>query len=297
MLTQSEIIEVHHNREWRFTLPAEAAVHTARAVEAGKVLFLPELVFPLEQSEQRFLSASCSDGKAKNISYDCRDQMVRGTNLTGRDRVELAAMIGRYARQARSLIESLLPYYAPHLRQALSSYRPMQVEQRGLSRRKDDRRLHIDAFASRPNHGERILRVFTNINPYGEPRVWNIGEPFERFAPKYVPQISLPLPGAAWLMEQLHITEGRRSLYDHVMLQLHDRAKLDEQYQQNAEKFTFKFPPGSTWVVFSDCVLHAALSGRFLLEQTFYLPVAAMQDEGLSSLRILERLYQRELAS
>jgi hypothetical protein len=42
--------------------------------------------------------------------------------------------------------------------------------------------------------------------------------------------------------------------------------------------------------------MHAALAGQFLLEQTFYLPVAAMQDENCAPLRILEQLYQRELA-
>jgi hypothetical protein len=42
--------------------------------------------------------------------------------------------------------------------------------------------------------------------------------------------------------------------------------------------------------------MHAALAGQFLLEQTFYLPVAAMQDERMAPLRILEQLYQRQLA-
>ena len=38
------------------------------------------------------------------------------------------------------------------------------------------------------------------------------------------------------------------------------------------------------------------LRGQFLLEQTFYLPVAAMQDERYAPLRILEELYHRPLA-
>lgn len=296
MLAQSDIIEVLDNCEWRFTAEEETAAHTVRAVEAGKVLFFPGLAFALEHDERRFLSPACSDGKAKNISYDCRNQLLQGTLLAGNDRAELAAMIGRFARQARTLIESLLPGYTAHLEQALTSYRPMQVESRALSRRKDDSRLHIDAFASRPNQGKRILRVFTNVNLDGEPRVWNIGEPFERLAPKYVPQISLPLPGSAWLLERLHLTKGRRSPYDHIMLRLHDRVKLDDHYQQNADKLSFSFPTGSTWVMFSDRVLHAALSGQYLLEQTFYLPAAAMHDEGRAPLHILERIYHRELA-
>jgi hypothetical protein len=37
------------------------------------------------------------------------------------------------------------------------------------------------------------------------------------------------------------------------------------------------------------------LSGQYLLEQTFYLPPAAMQDETRAPLRRLERIYQRAL--
>ena len=54
--------------------------------------------------------------------------------------------------------------------------------------RADDRRLHVDAFPSRPNYGERILRVFTNVNPDGEPRVWRVGEPFEAVARRFLPR-------------------------------------------------------------------------------------------------------------
>ena len=57
----------------------------------------------------------------------------------------------------------------------------------------------------------------------------------------------------------------------------------------------FDFPALSTWVVFTDRVMHAALAGQFLLEQTFYLPVAAMQDEQYAPLRILEDICKRKL--
>jgi len=46
---------------------------------------------------------------------------------------------------------------------------------------------------------------------------------------------------------------------------------------------------------FSDRVLHAALSGQYALEQTFYLPVEAMADQRDSPLRILENYYGRAL--
>ena len=36
------------------------------------------------------------------------------------------------------------------------------------------------------------------------------------------------------------------------------------------------FSAGSTWVCFTDCVVHAATAGQFALEQTFYVDVEAM---------------------
>jgi hypothetical protein len=79
------------------------------------------------------------------------------------------------------------------------------------------------------------------------------------------------------------------------MLQLHDRMKADPEYQAGAEQIAYDFPPGSTWIVFTDQVSHAAMAGQHLLEQTFYLPVTAMLDQTKSPLRILERLTGRAL--
>ena len=59
-----------------------------------------------------------------------------------------------------------------------TSYRPFEVDQRKLSWRRDDTRLHVDAFPSNPIGEKRILRIFRNINPDGQPRHWRVGEDF-----------------------------------------------------------------------------------------------------------------------
>jgi len=282
--------------QWHAPLDAAGAALATRELESGSVLFLPHLKFALTASEQRFLSPQWSDGRAKNVSYDPAAAEIRHTSAQGSDRGELAAMMARFAQQARELVLSLCPGYAQHLRYGLTSFRPVEARGRASSPRKDDTRLHVDAFASRPNQGLRILRVFCNINPRNEPRIWEIGEPFDAVARRFRDRIPAQLPGSSWLLERLHVTKGRRSPYDHLMLNLHDRAKLDDEYQRASPKMRVEFPAQSTWLVFTDRVMHAALAGQFLLEQTFYLPVAAMQDERLAPLRILEQLYQRELA-
>jgi hypothetical protein len=282
--------------QWNQTHDPATSDRITRELEAGSVLHLPRLKFELADGEQRFLSSEWSDGKAKNVSYDPPAAQIRHTSAQNEDRRQLATMMARYAGRARELVLSLCPRYADHLRWGLTSFRPVEARGRESSRKKDDTRLHVDAFASRPNQGLRILRVFCNINPRGEPRVWELGEPFEAMAQHIRDRIPPQWPGSAWLLERLHITKGRRTAYDHLMLGLHDQAKLDDDYQRASPKRRVEFPAQSTWLVFTDRVMHAALAGQFLLEQTFYLPVAAMQDARYAPLRILEQLYQRELA-
>jgi hypothetical protein len=54
------------------------------------------------------------------------------------------------------------------------------------------------------------------------------------------------------------------------------------------------FAPGTTWVVFSDQVLHAVMSGQFMMEQTFWLPRRPAAARTLP-LRVLEQMTGRRL--
>lgn len=282
--------------DWQLALPAAESAAATTALENGQVLFLPRLAFALSADERRFLSPQLCDGKAKNVSYDPAAHDIRHTSAQGADRAALAAMMDRYANAARSLLLALCPLYARALQWGLTSFRPVSAADREASVRKDDMRLHVDAFVSRPVQGRRLLRVFCNINPDGQPRVWNIGEPFDAVVERFRDRIDVPLPGSAWLLERLHVTKGRRSRYDHIMLGLHDQAKFDERYQQSSPRVRVELPANTTWIVFTDLVMHAVLSGQYLLEQTFYLPPAGMQDETRAPLRRLERLFGMALA-
>jgi hypothetical protein len=93
----------------------------------------------------------------------------------------------------------------------------------------------------------------------------------------------------------LRVTKGIRSEYDHLMLGMHDRAKADPAYQRDCPQQTVRFPPGATWLCFSDQVMHAAVSGQYMLEQTIHLPIGALYDPESSPLGILERLCGRRL--
>jgi len=277
---------------WQPALTPDAQHTAIQAIEGGGILVLPHLGFELSRDERRFLSPAWSDGRAKNISLD--GDALKGARGGQDDRSALARMIGRFAADASHLVTALFPRYAPYVERARTSFRPQPAVGRAVSWRKDDARLHIDAFPSRPNHGERILRVFSNVNP-SEDRVWRVGEAFEAMAQTFLPRIRPPLPGAPVLLSLLRITKGVRSEYDQLMLGLHDCAKADLDYQRDCAQQIVRFAPGTTWICFSDQVMHAAVSGQHMLEQTIHLPVAALYEPGGSPLAILERLCGRRL--
>lgn len=181
------------------------------------------------------------------------------------------------------------------IRFGTTSYRPMQVETRQQSWRADDKRLHVDAFAGRPNHGERILRVFANVNPHGVPRVWRVGEPLEDAARRFLPKMEKYRRWHALYLRAVFKTKKVRSEYDHLMLQLHDCMKLDMEYQRTSPQVTMPFPAGSVWVCFSDQTTHAAMAGQHMMEQTMNLPVRCQYDPASSPLGILTRIVGHEL--
>ncbi len=272
--------------DWRAATANDAWI---AAVEAGKVLYFPRLPFSLEPGEAGLLRPDLLDPKARNISLDAQGTL-KGAAGDAAVQAATAAMVGRFRAQAQALVHGLLPHYAPHLRLAPTSFRPTQVETRAQSWRADDRRLHVDAFPSRPNYGERILRVFANINPQGAPRVWRVGEPFEDVARRFLPRAKAYSPLQAKLLKGLHVTKSLRSEYDHLMIQLHDGMKSDLRYQEEAPQVTMPFAAGSAWVCFSDQTPHAVMAGQFMLEQTLHLPAERQYNASSSPLAILTRL-------
>ena len=278
--------------DWTGPYDAEVKARAVAALEQGAVLFFPQLPFVLKDDEKPFLDARVADGKAKNISLDHTTGKMQASSLTGEDATRLAAMIERFGAGAASVVHALLPYRT--VERARTSFRPVQVKGRSYSKISDDRLLHVDAFPSRPMRGRRILRFFSNVAPVSS-RQWKTGQPFEDFARAFLPRIGPHLPGKSWLFDKLGVTRGRRSLYDELMLSLHDTGKLDDRFQKDSPQEAVVFPPGTSWLVYTDQVLHAALGGEFALEQTFHLDVDQMVQPERAPVKVLERLSGKAL--
>jgi hypothetical protein len=277
------------------SIPEHIQNEATDALESGQVIFLPNLKFLLQPEETTFLSPHIVEPTSKNISYDRRNDVLSGTTCQSNEAINLKNMIKRYSQNTEKFMQELFPTYSPHLIQARTSFRPVEASGRIQSYKKDDTRLHVDAFPSSPTHGMRIIRFFTNVNPSGKPRVWRLGEPFPDVIKKQAPHTSKPFPGIRAILKALKITKSYRSLYDHYMLQIHDHMKGDVDYQKAVSQQEFLFPPGSSWIVFSDQVSHAAMSGQHMFEQTFHIPVKGMKNPEMSPLKVMEKYYGKEL--
>jgi hypothetical protein len=292
-------------QDWASSQTRETQKSAVEALEQGHVLYFPALAFSTLPDEARFFSPDWSNGRAKNISFSPAGDgagsagsgaaRVKGLTRGTEDVEALATMMQRFADAAQGLVVTLLPQYRQVLMRARTSFRPVEIEGRPSSASKDDTLLHVDAFPSSPTRGGRILRVFCNANPDGKTRNWRLGEPFPAYARRFLPRVRDPLPGTFSLLHTLRITKARRSLYDHYMLRLHDLGKMDHRYQKHCPQQDFAFPAGSTWMCFTDQVLHAAQGGQYLLEQTFHLPVSAMEAPAQAPLEVLETLLGRPM--
>jgi 3-deoxy-D-manno-octulosonic acid hydroxylase-like protein len=283
----------------------ELAAESYELLEAGNVLYFARSPIELPRQDIELLLSQRQAGSTyyKNIAYRPSEDRVTGLDKTG-DRERMRQVLKRYCNETTCLLAKLLARYATGWRVDFTSFRPFEEEGRALALHARNDLLHVDAFPTRPTHGNRILRFFTNLNPTA-PRVWMTGEAFPELAARYAveggitrlarrragtaSQVTAKLAGAFGLRQ------FTASPYDTAMHRFHNFLKENAKFQGEAKKTRTEFPPGSSWIVFTDMVSHAVLSGQFALEQTFIIPYRAQHRPELAPVNILEKLAGRPL--
>lgn len=288
-----ELIELHSGR------------NAHRDLELGNILFFPAQGSGLSEVDKEFLrSVHLTGGKLhKNVAYKPALDRVSGFEASTPELANrLRSVLRAYSQWAIEFTARILPRYKDHWKLDYASFRPEEEEGRDLPWKKRNDLLHVDAFPTRPTHGGLILRVFTNINA-SKPRAWLTSDPFALLAMKYASGAGLPDIATSQLKRKL--TRGLKSMglpvvdrspYDRFMLGFHDFLKSNDEYQKTCAKYRFDLPPGSTWMVFTDVVPHAVLSGQFALEQTFIISRESLSDRQLAPASILESLSGKRLA-
>jgi 3-deoxy-D-manno-oct-2-ulosonic acid (Kdo) hydroxylase len=279
-------------------------------LEAGNVILFPTTPFTLSETSKEFLRGLDFSGGAvhKNIAYRPALDRVTGVDPKTLEITTLHNVFQEYSRNVIEFTRELLPQYAAAWKLDYASYRPLEEKGRDLPLNKRNDLMHTDAFPSRPTNGDLILRVFTNIHPT-EPRVWITSDPFSIVAKRYAHDAGLDELAAGmasplrrfrnrllrWL-HRLRLPVVPRSPYDQFMLRFHDYLKRNQEFQSSA-RYEFDFPPGSTWLAFTDVLPHSVQSGQYALEQTFIVARESMAAPGNAPIAILERLCGKPLAA
>lgn len=296
-------ISDYDSKGWRAGINAEKqAEFYCGQLESGRVLFFDDVPFDLPAEHQDFLLAQRQTDLAfhKNISYRPKKNLIRGLSADS-DADRLREIMRNYSVETTRFVSDFLAPYAGKLDLDFASFRPLEEKGRNLSFKKRNDLLHVDSFPTRPTKGARILRVFTNINP-SESRIWNIAEPFELLAERYANKAGLSkfatkkTSAFKRVLNRAGLPVGEHSAYDKFMLHFHDYLKANEDFQANCDKIRLEFPPRSTWLVYTDGVPHAALSGQFALEHTYIVPVDALVAESKAPISILERMCDQKLS-
>jgi hypothetical protein len=293
------IVTVEDFRPGQPASPEQDLAHR-RALEEGQVLLLPRLPLELPEADRAFLLSQRQVGAGyhKNIAYRPESDRVTGfVKQRPGDDETLRRVLHDYSRRAIALTAELSPTYARAWRIDFASFRPQEEAGRRLALRSRNDLVHVDAFPTRPSRWDRILRVFTNINP-SAPRVWQTADTFDALAERFARPSGLLdrarrrglAGGARRLLRALGLPVRTRSPYDEFMLSFHHFLKENHAYQAEAAKATHSFAPGSTWLVLTDMVSHAVLRGQYALEQTFIVARESLALPDKAPIAILERL-------
>ena len=291
--------------------PTAQSVDYRPQLEAGNVLFFPSTPFPFPEESKEFLrNINFAGGSLhKNVAYRPAGDRVTGVQLEAQKAERLHAILREYSRAVVKFTSEVLPQYAPYWKLDYASFRPLEEENRDLPVNKRNDLIHTDAFPSRPTNGDLIMRVFTNIHP-SKTRNWITTDPFGAIAERYARDAGLEkiaenansasgriLNNSARLLKGVGLPVVPRSAYDRFMLHFHEYLKRNDHFQKNTAKYSFNFPPGATWITFTDVVPHSVLSGQHALEQTFIIARRSMANPANAPVAILERLCGKPMLS
>jgi len=260
------------------------------SLERGSLVFFPQspVALPAAEDLEFFRQELPNLLKHKNISFHPEDGRTRGLDSADAGVVE---RVNRILKTVSDDIAAFLGKTAPRLTNnwtvGTCSFRPMEEKGRDLSAHASNELIHIDAGAYGATHGDRILRFFINVNPLAE-RVWVTKGSFPELFAEHGghAQLGHQNAGPGYLSKGPldHLRSGAINLaalavpvlkvldsspYDRAMRKFHNYMKDTPSFQQQQQGHQeFHFPPFSAWMVYTDMVSHACLSGQHAFVHT-----------------------------
>lgn len=288
--------------EIRVNVEKSNAEVACRFLEKGGIIYFEETPFFISKSDREFL-LSLKQNKAdhtKNIAYRPAQDRVTGLSKGKvEDTVRLHRIMADFHKQVYRFLENFLPPYSEGWKADFATFRAIEEHGRKMRLRARNDLLHVDSFATRPVYGDRILRTFLNVNP-SQKRVWQTTDTFEQLLKTFSNQISEPGPFKSnknknslirALAQKMGFKLSGESSYDEWMMNFHNFLKENAEFQEKCRKDRWEFPANSSWIVFTDMVSHAVLSGRYALEQTFIVSQDSLVLPQKAPLNLLRKTY------
>ncbi|MBA3562819.1 MAG: Kdo hydroxylase family protein [Gammaproteobacteria bacterium] len=280
------------------------------ALERGSIVHFPDCPIELPPTgDLEFLRERLPEQlKLKNISYHPEADRVRGIEGDPAIVTRVHRILTGHSRRVEAFLQRIIPSLARDWTVGTVSFRPIEEQGRNLDPHASNELVHIDAGAYGATNGDRIFRFFVNVHPH-EDRVWaskgRFPELYERYGHEAGIDVSQrrlaglakgPLDHARTRLlrglEKTGLPMARMldsSPYDRLMRRFHNFMKDTPAFQQSMEGHVdLRFKPFSAWMVFTDMVSHASVSGRYALVNTNLVPLANCRLRELAPYNILQ---------
>lgn len=281
------------------------------ALEDGRIVYFPKSPVALPAPEDvAFLRDELPQQlERKNVSYYPDADRLTGLKGGAAARERTHRILKEHSGRVAAFLARAMPELVKGWTVGTSSFRPLQERGRNLSAHASNELVHVDAGAYGATHGDRILRFFINVNPTEERR-WATRGAFEAVYRRWgAPAGVAPPPGAerslrpglagrafsGFLqgMTRLGVPMARvldTSPYDRVMRKFHNYMKDSPEFRDGKDGYEeFSFPPFSAWMVLTDTVTHACLSGQFALVDTFIIRLSSCRHPERAPYHLLQR--------
>jgi len=276
-----------------------SAAEIEDALETGRVVYFPQP--PIEMPDAADLdwlrTGLDANLKAKNISYHPESDSIPRFEADDATRQRVEGLLRRHGERVAKFWQRALPDFVPGATFGTTSFRPVEEKGRDLKPRSSNELVHIDAGAYGATNGSRILRFFVNVHPTRD-RVWGTKGSFEdlmqRHAPLWdaakggkprVPVQKGPLDRlysgvistASKVYPLMRVIDS--SPYDRSMRRIHNYMKEAPAFAESRSDYQeIRFPPMSAWMVFTDGISHAALTGQYAFVSTALIPLENCRD-------------------
>jgi hypothetical protein len=280
------------------------------ALESGQIVCFPECPIDLPSPEDlEFLRQEMPKHlSSKNISYHPEVDKIIGIKGSSQVIERAQRILKEQNVRVQAFLKKSIPVLARDWMVGTASFRPLQEKGRDLPSHASNERVHVDAGAYGATHGDGIIRFFVNVNPT-EDRVWVTKGAFSELYKRYGAEAGiLPHNGAnGHAMEEGVLDRLRTSLsnglsavvppakfldsspYDRAMRRFHNYMKDTPAFQSTPDGHReFRFKPFWAWMVFTDRVSHACLSGQHAFADTFVVRLGSCRLPEMAPINILK---------